>query len=58
MEEVYEELRGKHSGKFTPEQIRMWAQLIHMGKQKSTDDPLDKPFWCGCKRADPIDSSQ
>ena len=28
----------------------MWAQMIRLGKHVSTDEPPDKPFWCGRKR--------
>ena len=33
----------------TLEQLRMWAQMIRLGKHESTDDPPDKPFWRGRK---------
>ena len=36
--------------KYTLEQLRMWAQMIRLGKHDSTDEPPDKPFWRGCKR--------
>jgi hypothetical protein len=33
--------------KYTPEQLRMWAHMVHLGKHDSLDEPQDKPFWCG-----------
>ena len=50
VEEKYDELREKHGNKYTLEQLRMWAQIIRLGKHESTDDPPDKPFWRGRKR--------
>ncbi len=50
VEEKYDELREKHGNKYTLEQLRMWAQMIRLGKHESTDDPPDKPFWRGRKR--------
>lgn len=50
VDEKYDELRKKHGKKYTLEQLRMWAQLIHLGKHDSVDDPPDKPFWMGRKR--------
>lgn len=50
VDEKYEELRKKHGNKYTLEQLRMWAQMIRLGKHESLDDPPDKPFWQGRKR--------
>ena len=49
VDEKYDELRQKHGSKYTFEQLRMWAQMIRLGKHESTDEPPDKPFWCGHK---------
>ena len=50
VDEKYDELRKKHGTKYTLEQLRMWAHMIRLGKHDSTDEPPDKPFWCGRKR--------
>ena len=42
--------KKRGDGKYTLEQLRMWAHLIQMGKHSSTDEPPDKPFWQGRKR--------
>jgi hypothetical protein len=40
------DLEKKHSdGKFTPEQIRAWAHMLHLKKHTSYNDPPDKPFF-------------
>ena len=38
-------LRSKHGGKYTEEQIRMWAHLIQMNKHSSLEEPPNKQFW-------------
>ena len=40
----------KHGNKYTPEQLKMWAQYIQLGKHDSTDEAPDKPYWRGRKR--------
>ena len=50
VDEIYNQLRQKHGSTYTLEQLRMWAQMIRLGKHESIDHPLDKPFWCGRKR--------
>lgn len=51
VDEKYDELRKKHGEKkYTMEQLRMWAQYIHLGKYQSMDEPPDKPFWTGRQR--------
>ena len=57
VDEKYDELRQKHGSKYTLEQLRMWAQMIRLGKHESTDEPPDKPFWRGCKRQQDTTSS-
>ena len=40
------ELEEKHSGgKFSPEQIRAWAHMLHLKKHVSYDEPPNKPFF-------------
>ena len=52
IDKCFEDLKEKHvDGKYTLEQLRMWAHLIQMGKHSSTDEPPDKPFWQGRKRS-------
>lgn len=50
VDENYDKLRKKHGATYTPEQFRMWAQLIRLGKHDSLDQPPDLPFWRGRKR--------
>ena len=45
VDEIEEELRSKNAEKYTEEQIRMWAHLIHMKKHTSYDEPPNKRFW-------------
>ena len=45
VEEIEEELKGKHDCQYSDEQIRAWAHLIQMKKHGSYDDPPNKPFW-------------
>lgn len=56
VDEKYEALRKKHGTKYSPEQLRMWAQLIRLGKHESMEEPPDKPFWRGRKRRHDSDS--
>lgn len=42
---VFNELDEKHNGKFSVEQLRMWAHLVNMGKHTSLDVPPDQPFF-------------
>ena len=53
VDEKYDELRKKHGNKYTLEQLRMRAHLIHLGKHESTDEPPDKPYWRGRRRQQP-----
>ena len=46
---IYEELDGKHHGKYTPEQLRTWAHLIQMDRHASYEEPPNKPFFRGIK---------
>lgn len=50
LDEVFNELDEKHNGKFSVEQLRMWAHLVNMGKHTSLDIPPDKPFFRGNKK--------
>ena len=45
VDEIEDKLRSKNEGKYTEEQIRMWAHLIHMNKHTSYDEPPNKRFW-------------
>ena len=43
---MVDELEEKHeSGKFSPEQIRAWAHMLHLKKHASYEEPPDKPFF-------------
>ena len=55
VEEIEDDLRSKHEGKYTEEQIRMWAHLIQMNKHTSYEEPPNKKFW---KTSDSSGSSQ
>ena len=51
--ETFEELKSKHKGKYSPEQLRAWADLVEMGKcdsiEQPPEQPPDKPFFRGRK---------
>ena len=49
---IVEELNTAHgeSKKYSPEQIRVWAHMLQMGKHDSYDDPPAKPFFKSSKR--------
>ena len=47
VEVIADKLKEKNGDKFTPEQISVWAHLIHMKKHQSYEDPPDKPFFKG-----------
>jgi len=47
---LFQQLDGKHNGKFSIEQLRMWAHMINMGKHTSLENPPDKPFFRGNKK--------
>ena len=55
VEEIEDDLSSKHEGKYTEEQIRMWAHLIQMNKHTSYEKPSNKKFW---KTSDSSESSQ
>ena len=43
---IVDKLQKKHdTGKFSPEQIRAWAHMLHFKKHVSYDEPPDKPFF-------------
>ena len=46
VDEKYDDLQ-KQCNKYTLEQLRMWDQMIRIGKHESTDNLSDKPFWSG-----------
>ena len=45
VEMIIEDLKEKHSTKYTPEQLNVWAHMIHTKKHESYDYPPDKPFF-------------
>lgn len=45
VKQIEEQLQEKHSGQFTPEQIRAWAHYNQSGKYDSLDVPPNLPFW-------------
>ena len=45
VDRLQDELREKHAGKFSEEQLRSWAHLLQMKKHDSLEKPPDKPFW-------------
>ena len=45
VDEIEDKLQSKNEGKYTEQQIRMWAHLIHMNKHTSHNEPLNKKFW-------------
>ena len=43
---IASDLEEKHSdGKFSPEQIRAWAHMLHLKKHTSYENPPNKPFF-------------
>ena len=50
VDDKYEDLRKIHGTKYTPEQLRMWAHMIRLGKRESTDESPDLPFLWGRRR--------
>lgn len=49
---VFETLEEKHNGKYKPEQLHAWAQMIQMKKHFSLETPPDYPFFRGRKPKD------
>ena len=49
VKEIEEQLQEKHSGQFSPEQIRAWAHYNQSGKYDSLDVPPNLPFWRNAK---------
>ena len=45
VDEIEDDLRSKNEGKYSEEQIRMWAHLIQMNKHSSLEEPPNKKFW-------------
>ncbi len=47
VEVIVEELEKRHSSSihFTPEQLRVWAHMLHLKKHDSYDQPPNKPFF-------------
>ena len=55
VEVIIEDLEEKHvsdgHGKYSAEQIRVWAHMLHMKKHDSYTDPPNKPFFRNSKSA-------
>ncbi len=51
VDSIVEELEGLHgeSGKYTPEQFRVWAYMLQTGKHVSYESPPVKPFFKSAK---------
>lgn len=47
VDDIYKQLKDKHTGSYTPEQLRAWAHLIQLGKHQSYDNAPNKPFFRG-----------
>ena len=47
---IFQSLKSKHGGKYTPEQLRVWAHMLQIGTHDSTEQPPNKPFFCGSQR--------
>ena len=45
VDSIVEELEKKHTGKYSPEQIRAWAHMLQLKKHGSYESPPDKPFF-------------
>ena len=45
VDNIVEELEKKHTGKYSPEQIRAWAHMLQLKKHSSYESPPDKPFF-------------
>ena len=56
LDSIIEELNSKHqgSGKYTPEQIRVWAHMLQMHKHESFIDPPAKRFFKASKVTDHV----
>ena len=50
VKDILAKLQSKHGTKFSVEQYHAWAQLIHIGKQESYDEPPNFPFFMGRKQ--------
>ena len=46
------QLQERHGSRYTAEQYNAWAQLIHLKKHESHDDPPDYPFFRGRKKSE------
>ena len=57
VQEILDELREKHAGKYSEEKLHTWANLIQMKKHSSLDEPPDYPFFRGYKKAEAGKSS-
>ena len=48
VEEIVSELVQKHSGKYSREQLNVWAHMLQLKKHDSREVPPDKPFFHNC----------
>ena len=47
VEELVEKLQSKHGAKYSVEQFKAWANLIHLKKHSSEDKPPELPYFTG-----------
>ena len=45
VQEIAEKLEEKHSGRYTNEQVRIWANMIHIGTHRDYDRPPQVPMF-------------
>ncbi len=58
VDKIVTELEKKHSGKYSREQLNVWAHMIQLKKHDSREVPPDKPFFRASKvRKAPVDES-
>ena len=42
---IFHSPKENHGSKYTPEQLRTWAHMLHLGTHDSCEYPPDKPFF-------------
>ena len=47
---ICQDLKERHGRVFSPEQLRTWAQMLHVGTHDSYEEPPDKPFFRSAQR--------
>ena len=50
---ICESLKETHGNVYTPEQLRTWAHMLHVGTHDSCEEPPDKPFFRTTQRKRP-----